>query len=121
MNHLDELENNSIYIIREAYKQFKNIGVLWSIGKDSTTLVWLCRKAFFGKVPFPAIHIDTTYKFPEMYKFRDFFAKEWELKLMVEKKWLIKINNSYSCQNKAIILVKINLFFKKLYKLSETG
>jgi sulfate adenylyltransferase subunit 2 len=85
MNHLDELENNSIYIIREAYKQFKNIGVLWSIGKDSTTLVWLCRKAFFGKVPFPAIHIDTTYKFPEMYKFRDFFAKEWELKLMVEK------------------------------------
>tara|TARA_B100001964_G_C13841987_1_gene426274 strand:- start:16 stop:510 length:495 start_codon:yes stop_codon:yes gene_type:complete len=43
------------------------------------------------------------------------------LKLMVEKKWLIKINNSYSCQNKAIILVKINLFFKKLYKLSETG
>ena len=50
MDHLDELENKSIYIIREAYHQFKNIAALWSIGKDSTTLVWLIRKAFFGKI-----------------------------------------------------------------------
>lgn len=85
MNHLDELENKSIYIIREAYNKFKNIAILWSIGKDSTTLLWLCRKAFFGKIPFPVMHIDTTYKFPEMYKFRDYWAKEWNLKLIVAK------------------------------------
>jgi len=71
MDYLDELENKSIYIIREAYYQFKNIAALWSIGKDSTTLVWLIRKAFFGKIPFPLVHIDTGHKFPEMYEFRE--------------------------------------------------
>ncbi|HHQ44937.1 MAG TPA: sulfate adenylyltransferase subunit 2 [Candidatus Altiarchaeales archaeon] len=83
MDHLDELESKSIYIIREAYKQFKDIAMLWSIGKDSTTLLWLCRKAFYGKLPFPVLHIDTSYKFPEMYEFRDKYAKEWGLKLLV--------------------------------------
>ena len=83
MDYLDQLEAKSIYIIREAYKQFKNIAMLWSIGKDSTTMVWLCRKAFFGKIPFPVIHIDTSYKFPKMYKFRDRYAKEWGLKLII--------------------------------------
>tara|TARA_Y100000310_G_C20699363_1_gene828294 strand:+ start:4872 stop:5675 length:804 start_codon:yes stop_codon:yes gene_type:complete len=83
MDHLTKLENDSIYIIREAYKQDKNMALLWSIGKDSTTLLWLCRKAFFGKIPFPVIHIDTTFKFPEMYTFRDKFAKEWELNLII--------------------------------------
>ena len=81
MNHLDELENKSVYIIREAYHRFKDLGVLWSIGKDSSTLVWLCMKAFFGKIPFPVMHIDTTYKFEEMYEFRDHWAKKWGLKL----------------------------------------
>jgi sulfate adenylyltransferase subunit 2 len=85
MDHLDELESKSIYIIREAYKQFKNIAMLWSIGKDSSTLLWLCRKAFFGKIPFPVIHIDTSYKFPEMIKWRDEYAKEWGLKLIIGK------------------------------------
>ncbi len=85
MDHLDELESKSIYIIREAYEQFKKIGVLWSIGKDSTALVWLCRKAFYGKLPFPVIHIDTSYKFPSMYKFRDKYAKEWNLNIVVGK------------------------------------
>ena len=84
-DHLDELESKSIFIIREAYKHFRNLSVLWSIGKDSTTLLWLVRKAFYGKVPFPIMHIDTTYKFPEMYAFRDHYAKEWGLKLLVEK------------------------------------
>jgi len=83
MNHLDELENKSIYIIREAYNQFKKIAVLWSIGKDSTTLIQLCRKAFMGKIPFPAIHIDTKAKFEEMYKFRDKWAKKWNLNLII--------------------------------------
>ncbi|MCD6110518.1 MAG: sulfate adenylyltransferase subunit 2 [Thermoplasmata archaeon] len=83
MDHLDELESRSIYIIREAYRQFKDIAALWSIGKDSTTLVWLIRKAFYGKVPFPVVHIDTSYKFKEIYAFREKWAKEWNLKLIV--------------------------------------
>ncbi len=85
MDRLDELESKSIYIIREAYKQFKDIAVLWSIGKDSTTLMWLCRKAFFGKVPFPAMHIDTSYKFKEIYDFRDKWSKEWGFKVLIAK------------------------------------
>lgn len=85
MRHLDELESRSIYIIREAYKQFNNLAMLWSVGKDSTTLLWLCRKAFFGKIPFSTLHIDTGYKFPEMYQFRDEYAKEWGLKVIVGK------------------------------------
>lgn len=83
MDHLSELENNSIYIIREAYKQFRDIALLWSIGKDSSTLLWLCRKAFFGRIPFPVVHIDTGYKFPEMIAWRDEYAKKWDLKLVV--------------------------------------
>jgi sulfate adenylyltransferase subunit 2 len=83
--HLDKLENESIFIIREAYSQFKNVAMLWSIGKDSTTLLWLVRKAFFGEVPFPVLHIDTTYKFKEIYDFRKKYAEEWGLKLIVSK------------------------------------
>jgi sulfate adenylyltransferase subunit 2 len=85
MDHLDNLESESIYIIREAYKQFKNIAMLWSIGKDSTTLLWLVRKAFYGQIPFPTLHIDTSYKFPEMIKYRDEKSKEWGLKLVVAR------------------------------------
>ncbi len=83
--HLDRLENQSIFIIREAYSQFRNVAMLWSIGKDSTTLLWLIRKAFFGKIPFPVMHIDTTYKFKEIYSFRDKYAKEWGLNLIVAR------------------------------------
>jgi sulfate adenylyltransferase subunit 2 len=83
MEHLDALESKSIYIIREAYKQFKDIAILWSIGKDSTALMWMVRKAFYGKVPFPALHIDTGYKFKEIYEFRDKWSKEWNFKLDV--------------------------------------
>jgi len=85
MDRLTELENRSIYIIREAYSQFRRPAVLWSVGKDSTTLVWLCRKAFFGKLPMPVVHIDTTHKFPEMYEFRDRMVKEWGLDLIVAR------------------------------------
>ena len=63
VNHLEKLENQSVYILREAYANFKNLAMLWSIGKDSTVLLWLARKAFFGHVPFPLVHIDTSYKF----------------------------------------------------------
>jgi sulfate adenylyltransferase subunit 2 len=85
LSHLDELESQSIFIIREAYKRFKNMAMLWSIGKDSTTLLWLCRKAFYGKIPFPCLHIDTTFKFPEMYVFREKYAREFGLNLIVFK------------------------------------
>jgi sulfate adenylyltransferase subunit 2 len=66
MDHLSSLENRTIYILREAYHRFKDITLLWSIGKDSTTMLWIARKAFFGNIPFPIIHIDTGYKFKEI-------------------------------------------------------
>lgn len=82
MDQLTQLENQSIYIIREAYSSFKNLGMLWSIGKDSTVLLWLTRKAFFGHVPFPLIHIDTAYKIPEMIEYRDRLTREWNLNMI---------------------------------------
>lgn len=82
MNHLDKLESKSIHILREAYSEFKNLGMLWSIGKDSTVLLWLARKAFFGHVPIPLIHVDTHYKIPEMIEHRDRLAREWQLDMI---------------------------------------
>lgn len=82
-SQLRQLENKSIFLLREAYANFKNLGVLWSIGKDSTVLLWLIRKAFAGHVPIPLIHIDTSFKIPEMIRYRDQLAKDWGLKLIV--------------------------------------
>ena len=81
MNHLDTLESRSIYIFREAFNKIEKLAMLWSLGKDSNVMVWLARKAFFGHVPFPAVHIDTGKKFPEMYAFRERYAEEWNLDL----------------------------------------
>ena len=85
MDHLDYLENTSIHIIREAYANFKNLGMLWSIGKDSTVLLWLARKAFFGHAPIPLIHIDTGCKIPEMIRYRDKLTKKWKLTMIYGK------------------------------------
>ena len=82
MDHLDKLENKSVGLLREAYAAFKNLGMLWSIGKDSTVMLWLARKAFFGHVPFPLIHIDTRYKIPEMVEYRDRLARAWRLDMI---------------------------------------
>ena len=82
MDYLEQLEQSSIYILREAYANFKNLAMLWSIGKDSTVLLWLARKAFLGHVPFPLVHIDTHYKIPEMIEYRDRLALEWGLNMV---------------------------------------
>lgn len=83
MDHLETLEAQSIYILREAYKKLGKLGMLWSIGKDSTVLLWLSKKAFYGHCPFPFIHVDTTYKIKEMIEYRDKVAKELNLDLIV--------------------------------------
>ena len=85
IDHISALENKSIYIIREAYSQLNKVGMLWSLGKDSNVMLWLCRKAFYGRVPFPVIHVDTEKKFSEMYDFRDQYVKDWNLNLITGK------------------------------------
>jgi sulfate adenylyltransferase subunit 2 len=82
---LKKLESKSIFIVREAKAQFKRPAVLWSTGKDSTSTLWIIKKAFWGEIPFPVIHIDTTYEFPQIYEFRDKLVKEWNLNLIVAK------------------------------------
>ena len=79
MDRLSELENKSVYLLREAYANFRNLCMLWSIGKDSTVALHLAKKAFFGRVPFPLVHIDTHFKIPEMIAYRDKIAKEYGL------------------------------------------
>ncbi|APC40421.1 MULTISPECIES: sulfate adenylyltransferase subunit CysD [Clostridium] len=83
MDHLDELEAESIFILRESYKKLGKLGMLWSIGKDSTVLLWLSKKAFFGHSPFPFIHVDTKHKIPAMIEYRDKIAKEFNIDLIV--------------------------------------
>lgn len=82
MDHLDKLEAQAVFILREAYREFKDLAMLWSIGKDSTVLLWLTRKAFFGHVPLPLVHIDTHYKVPAMIKYRDELALKWKLNMV---------------------------------------
>ncbi len=77
MNHLDKLEAQSIYIFREAFNKIDNLAMLWSFGKDSNVMAHLMRKAFFGKMPIPMIHVDTELEFDEVYAFRDKYVKEW--------------------------------------------
>src|SRR5881628_3299088 len=83
MDNLDQLEQQSVYILREAFRHFEQLCMLWSVGKDSTVLLWLARKAFFGHVPFPLVHIDTSYKLPEMIEYRDRLALEYRLQMVV--------------------------------------
>ncbi len=85
MDRLDELESQSVYILREAYNRIEPMAMLWSLGKDSNVMLWLARKAFFGHVPFPVMHVDTGKKFKEMYEFRDRYAAEWKLDFLREE------------------------------------
>ncbi len=84
LTHLRALEAESIYIMREVAAEFERPVMLYSIGKDSSVMVRLAQKAFYpGKIPFPFLHIDTTYKFREMIEFRDRFCEEIGVKLIV--------------------------------------
>lgn len=84
LTHLKQLEAESIHIIREVAAEFDNPVMLYSVGKDSSVMLHLARKAFFpGKPPFPLLHVDTTWKFKEMIQFRDYMAKEAGMDLIV--------------------------------------
>jgi sulfate adenylyltransferase subunit 2 len=86
LNHLEALEAESIYILREAVAEFSHPVMLYSIGKDSSVMLRLAQKAFHpGKIPFPLLHIDTSYKFPEMIKFRDSYPREIGAELIVHQ------------------------------------
>ena len=86
LNHLQALEAESIAILREAVAEFAHPVMLYSIGKDSSVMLRLAQKAFYpGRFPFPLLHIDTSYKFPEMIAFRDAYAKEIGAELIVHR------------------------------------
>ena len=86
LTHLQKLEAESIHIMREVAAEFDNPVMLYSVGKDSAVLLHLARKAFApGKIPFPLLHVDTTWKFKEMIEFRDQMAKEYGFELLVHK------------------------------------
>ncbi len=106
---LNDLEEKSVFIMREAKDKFKNMAALWSMGKDSTCMLGLARKAFLGKVPFPVIHIDNGIDFPETYEFRDMLADKWNLNLIVAKSKIKGELSGYSCcgSNKTDALKKL--------------
>jgi sulfate adenylyltransferase subunit 2 len=84
LTHLQQLEAESIHILREVAAEFENPVMLYSIGKDSAVMVRLAQKAFYpGKLPFPLLHVDTTWKFRDMISFRDEFAKKNGFELLV--------------------------------------
>src|SRR5437763_6689782 len=88
LTHLKALEAESIHILREVVAEFAKPVMLYSIGKDSSVMVRLAQKAFHpGKLPFPLLHIDTTYKFREMIEFRDRFTREIGADLIVHTNW----------------------------------
>ena len=83
MKHLDRLDSQSIYILREAFASFNPMAMLWSAGKDSNVILWLARKAFFDHVPFPLVYLDTSFDMPELLQFRDRLAADWKLNLII--------------------------------------
>ena len=86
LNHLESLEAESIYILREAAAEFARPVMLYSIGKDSSVMLRLAQKAFHpGRIPFPLLHVDTSYKFPEMIAFRDAYTREIGAELIVHQ------------------------------------
>ena len=86
LTHLDELEAEAIFILREVFAKFKNPIIMFSGGKDSITLTHLAKKAFHpGKIPFSLLHVDTGHNFPEAIQFRDELTQKLGVKLIVAK------------------------------------
>ncbi|WP_019616567.1 sulfate adenylyltransferase subunit CysD [Psychromonas ossibalaenae] len=86
LTHLQQLEAESIHIIREVAAEFDNPVMMYSVGKDSAVMLHLARKAFYpGKIPFPLMHVDTNWKFKEMIAFRDHMAEKYGFDLLVHK------------------------------------
>ncbi|NQU11461.1 sulfate adenylyltransferase subunit CysD [bacterium] len=85
MDDLSKLEQQSVFILREAFNKIERLAMLWSVGKDSMTMLWLARKAFFGHVPFPCVFMETSYDMPELVELRDRLAREWDLNLVVAR------------------------------------
>src|SRR5579864_4423689 len=84
LSHLRNLEAESIHILREVASEFQRPVMLYSIGKDSSVLLRLAQKAFYpGEIPFPLLHVDTTYKFREMLDFRDSYTRQIGGRLIV--------------------------------------
>lgn len=107
LSHLKALESESIHIMREVVSEFKNPVMLYSVGKDSSVMIRLAQKAFYpGKFPFPLMHVDTGYKFPKMYEFRDKYVKEIGARLIIERNedailngaHPLKLGNDRCCQ-----------------------
>jgi sulfate adenylyltransferase subunit 2 len=84
VDHLSRLESDSVHVLREAFNRLRHPAMLWSLGKDSNVMIWLTMKAFFGRVPFPVVHLDTGDEFPETYAFRERYAAEWGLQLIAD-------------------------------------
>jgi sulfate adenylyltransferase subunit 2 len=107
--NLDVIEEKAIFVLREANSKFKNMAAMWSMGKDSTAMLALARKAFLGKIPFPVIHIDNGIDFPESYRFREELAKKWNMKLIVVKSEIKEEMSGFSCcgANKTVALKKV--------------
>jgi sulfate adenylyltransferase subunit 2 len=86
LSHLRELEAESVFIFREAVAECESPVLLYSVGKDSSVLLHLARKAFRpGPIPFPALHVDTSFKFREMYEFRDRICRDYGVELLVHR------------------------------------
>jgi sulfate adenylyltransferase subunit 2 len=88
LTHLGALESESIHILREVAAEFARPVMLYSIGKDSSVMLRLAQKAFYpGKIPFPLLHVDTSFKFREMIEFRDFYPQHIGAELIVHRNW----------------------------------
>jgi sulfate adenylyltransferase subunit 2 len=118
LSHLRALESESIHIMREVASEFEHPVMLYSIGKDSSVMVHLARKAFHrGKLPFPLLHIDTTWKFKAMIEFRDAFAKElgFDLKVYTNQQGVKdKINPFEHGSNKYTQIMKTQALLQAL-------
>jgi len=120
INYIDQLESESIHIIREVAAEFKNPVMLYSIGKDSSVLLKLAQKAFYpGKIPFPLMHINTGYKFKEMIEFRDYYTDKINAKLIVcknEEPEALEMRPEDAHTDKYIYIKKTKPLLKNLQK-----